>query len=133
MKRIDLDAKLNLFDSRGRPSAGGADHCGCIVSALYLREFPEVTKDGLVEVILNWLDKPDHDRNRLTHPCVVALTEEGYALPYLDGLLVGFDGLSLLCRSRTWLAQGEESSEALEFVAGVVDGRQARRLFKPSL
>jgi len=133
MKRIDLNAKLNLFDSRGRPSAGAADHFDCIVSALYLREFPEVTTDQLVETVLNWLDKRDHDRDRLTHPCVIGLTEKGYTLPYLDGLIVGFDGLPLLCRSRAWLAQGEESSEALEFVAGVVDGRQARRSFKPSL
>jgi hypothetical protein len=61
----------------------------------------------------------------------VGLIDKGYSLPYLDGLIVGFDGLSRSRGSRNWFADGDETTEALEFAAGMSDGRHARRLLAP--
>jgi len=149
MKRIDLDSMPSLFErvglkptqcdfiSRGRPSSRDGAYCGCIVSALYLREHPLATKEDVLEADLAWLDmqieKPDSERNLLTHPCVLGLARMGFTIAYLDGLIVGWDGLSLRCQSRNWLTQDEESDEALDYVAGVIDGRLARRRFNPTL
>ena len=59
MKRIVIDSMPDLFQRvrlrptqcefiSGRPSAGNADHCGCIVTALYLNAHPLVTMEDLL-------------------------------------------------------------------------------------
>jgi hypothetical protein len=150
MKRVESALTRRLFEQAGlkpvqcafitgMPSFANYSGCngGCLVGALYLCEFPGVTKDRLIEADLAWVqsqhEKPDHERTALTHPCVVELGEKGYSLPYVDGLIIGFDGLSRSCGSHYWLANGDETTVAVEYIAGIDDGTHARLLVNPSL